>query len=103
VHLHADGTLDFSIDGETLINTGGTWSIQTNRFSAAVDFTIDKQTPFHYLLNLDGYCLMGLYAGRVRLCEYNRHERLTQEIWFLFYALPTDYKLSGTFPKTPSN
>jgi len=103
VHLHADGTLDFSIEGEVLINTGGTWSIQKNRFSAAVDFTIDKQTPFHYLLTFDGYCLMGLYAGRARLCEYDRHRRLTQEIWFLFYALPPDYKLSGTFPKTPNN
>jgi hypothetical protein len=103
VHLHADGTLDFSIEGETLINTGGTWSVQTNRFSAAVDFTIDKQTPFHYLLKFEGYCLMGLYAGRARLCEYDRHERLTQEIWFLFYALPPDYKRSGIFPKKLNN
>ena len=103
MHLHTDGTLDFSIEGETLINTGGTWSIQTNRFSATVDFAIDKQMPFHYLLNFDGYCLMSLYAGRARLCEYNHHEHLMQEILFLFYALPPDYKLSGTFPKTPNN
>jgi hypothetical protein len=100
LHLHADGTLDFSIEGETLINTRGNWSLQSNRFSAAVDFTIDKQTPFHYLLKFEGYCLMGLYAGRARLCEYERHRRLTQEMWFLFYALPPDYIPSGTFPKT---
>jgi hypothetical protein len=93
LQLHADGTLYFSIEGETLINTGGTWSIQTNRFSATVDFTIDKQTPFHYLLKFEGYCLMGLYGGRARLCEYDRHERLTQELWFLFYALPPDTRI----------
>jgi hypothetical protein len=103
LQLHADGTLYFSIEGETLINTRGTWSIQTNRFSASVNFTIDKQTPFHYLLKFDGYRLRGLHAGRATLYEYDRHERLTQEIWFLFYALPPDYKRSGTFPKTQNN
>jgi hypothetical protein len=103
LHLHADGTLDFSIEGETLINTGGTWSIQTNRFSTAVDFTIDKAVPFHYRLKLEGYHLLGLYAGRARLYEYDRNERLTQEIWFLFYALPPEYKRSGTFQKTQNN
>ncbi len=93
LHLHANGTLDFSIEDETLINTGGTWSIQTNSFSAAVDFTIDKQVPFHYRLTFDGYRLMGLHAGRALLSEHDRHERLTQEIWFLFYALPPDTRI----------
>ena len=88
LHLHADGTLDFSIEGETLINTGGTWSIQTNRFSAAVDFTLVKQISLHYHLTFDGYRLMGAHAGRARLYEYDRNERLTQEILFIFYALP---------------
>jgi len=89
LHLHADGTLDFSIEGETLTNTTGTWSIKTNRFSARIDFTIDKQACFHYRLQLDGYYLLGMYAGKASLFEYNQPGRLTQHIRFLFYALPS--------------
>jgi len=88
LHLHAEGTLDFSIEDETLTNTTGTWSIKTNRFSARIDFTIDKQACFHYRLQLDGYCLLGMYAGTASLLEYNHPGRLTQHIRFLFYALP---------------
>ena len=88
LYLYADGTLDFSIEGETLINTRGTWSTQTNRFSACVDFTIEKQPSFHYRLQLDGYCLLGMYAGTANLFEYNHPGHLTQQIHFLFYALP---------------
>jgi hypothetical protein len=89
--LHADSSLDFSIEGETLINTAGTWSAQTNRFSASVNFMIDKQKSFHYRLELDGYLLWGLHAGRARLREYDSNERQTQEIGFLFYAVPPDF------------
>ena len=67
LHLHADGTLDFSIDGETLLDSRGTWSQQENRFAANVDFTVDKRASFHYRLTFDGYRLMGLHAGR-RAC-----------------------------------
>ncbi len=89
--LHADGTLDFSIDGETLIDSRGTWSAQENHFRAAVDFTVDKRASFHYRLTCNGYRLMGLHAGRALLSEYDRSERLTQEIWFLFYAVPPKF------------
>lgn len=91
LHLHADGTLDFSIEGETLINSRGTWSEQKNRFAATIDFTVDKRTSFHYRLTFNGYRLMGLHAGRAHLCEYDRSERLTQEIGFLFYAMPLGF------------
>ena len=103
LHLHANGTLDFSIEDETLINARGTWSTQTNRFSASTNFTIDKQAPFHYRLKFDGYQLRGLHAGRALLYEHDRHERLTQKIWFLFYALPSDYQRSGALHKTTNN
>jgi len=103
LQLYADGTLDFSIENEILIITRGSWSLDKNRFTASINFTIDKQTPFHYLLKLDGYCLMGLYTGLARLHELNRNKELTQEIRFLFYALPPDYRGSGTFPKMPNN
>jgi len=103
LHLHANGTLDFSIDDETLINVRGTWSTQANRFSASVNFTIDKQAPFHYRLKFDGYRLRDLHAGRAYLYEYDRHERLTQEIWFLFYALPPDTRIRPElFTPSPS-
>jgi hypothetical protein len=88
---HADGTLDFSIEGETLIDSRGTWSGQENHFWAAVDFTIDKRASFHYRLIINGYRLMGLHAGRALLSEYDRSERLTQEIEFLFYAVPPEF------------
>ena len=91
LHLHADGTLDFSIEDETLINSRGTWSQQENRFAAAIDFTVDKRASFHYRLTLDGYCLMGAHAGRAHLREYDSRERLTQKIWFLFYAMPPEF------------
>lgn len=103
LNLHTNGTLDFSIDDETLINARGSWSTQANRFSASVNFIIDKMVPFHYRLTFDGYCLMGLHAGRANLCEYDRHELLMQETWFLFYALPPNYRRSGTLHKTPNN
>lgn len=88
LHLHADETLDFSIEGETLIDSRGIWSGQENRFRVAVDFTVDKRASFHYRLTLNGYRLMGLHAGRALLSEYDRNGRLTQEIGFLFYAVP---------------
>ena len=91
LHLHADGTLDFSIDGETLLDSRGTWSQQENRFAATVDFTVDKRASFHYRLIFDGYRLMGADAGRAHLCEYDQQERLTQEIGFLFYAVPPGF------------
>lgn len=89
--LHADGTLDFSIEGETLIDSRGTWSGQENHFRAAVDFTVDKRASFHYRLTCNGYRLMGLHAGRALLSEYDRSERLTQKIGFLFYAVPPGF------------
>ena len=91
LYMHADGTLDFSIDNETLLDSRGTWSQQENRFAARVDFTVDKQSSFHYRLTFDGYSLRGLYAGRAHLCEYDRHERLMQEIGFVFYAVTSDF------------
>jgi hypothetical protein len=91
LQLHADGTLDLSIEAEALINSRGTWSQQKNRFAARVDFTIDRRTSFHYRLTFDGYSLMGLHAGRARLFEYDGYERLTQKIWFLFYAVPPGF------------
>ena len=80
LHLHANGTLHFSIDNEALINARGSWSTQINRFSASANFTIDKQAPFHYRLKFNGYQLRGLHAGCALLYEHDRHERLTQEI-----------------------
>lgn len=91
LHLHADGTLDFSIDGETLLDSRGTWSQEENRFAANVAFTVDKLTSFHYRLAFDGYRLMGLCAGQARLLEYDQQDRLTQEIGFLFYAVPPGF------------
>jgi hypothetical protein len=91
LQLHADGTLDFSIDNETLTNSRGTWSQQENRFAARVDFTVDTRASFHYRLVFDGYRLMGLHAGRAHLYEYDRNRRLTQEIWFLFYAIAPEF------------
>ena len=91
LHLHADGTLDFSIDGETLPDSRGTWSQQTNRFAANVDFTVDKRTSFHYSLIFDGYSLRGAHAGRAYLYEYDRNRRLMQKIRFLFYAVPPGF------------
>ena len=91
LYLHADETLNFSIEGETLINSRGTWSGQENHFTAAIDFTVDKQTSFHYRLTLNGYRLMGLHAGRAHLCEYDRNRRLTQKIGFIFYAVPPGF------------
>lgn len=89
--LHTDGRLDFSIEGETLINSRGSWSEQKNHFTAAVDFTVDKRASFHYRLIFNGYCLMDLHAGRALLSEYDRSEGLTQEIGFLFYAVPPGF------------
>ena len=91
LHLHADGTLDFSIEDVTLIESRGTWSRQKNRFAATIDFTVDKRTSFHYRLTFDGYRLMGLHAGLAHLREYDRNGRLTQEIGFLFYAMPPGF------------
>lgn len=91
LRLHADSSLDFSINGEPLTKTGGIWSTQTNRFSASINFSIDKQPSFHYRLELDGYLLWGLHVGRARLREYDRKERQTQEIGFLFYAAPPNF------------
>ena len=91
LQLHADKTLDFSIESETLIDSRGTWSQQENRFTATVDFTVDRRTSFHYRLTFDGYRLLGLHAGRALLSEYDHSERLTQEIGFLFYAVPPGF------------
>jgi hypothetical protein len=91
LYLHADGTLDFSIDNETLPDSRGTWSQQESRFAARVEFTVDTQASFHYRLIFDGYSLIGLHAGRAYLYEYDRNGRLTQEIGFLFYAVPPGF------------
>jgi hypothetical protein len=89
--LHADGTLDFSIDNETLPDSRGTWSQQGNHFAATVDFTVDKRTSFHYRLIFDGYSLRSAHAGRAHLYEYDRNGRLMQKIGFLFYAVPPEF------------
>ena len=86
LRLRADGTLTFSIAGETLSSLRGTWTRQDRRFSATVDFILDRQPGFHYRLVLDGYTLMDLYAGHARLREHDRHDSLVQEIIFVFYA-----------------
>lgn len=86
LRLHTDGTLDFRIDGETLSGVQGAWTQKESRFSATVDFSLDRRTGFHYRLVLDGYSLTGLYGGRARLSEYNAGDRLMQEVDFLFYA-----------------
>jgi hypothetical protein len=86
LRLHADGTLDLSIENETLSGAGGAWALQGNRFSATADFSVDRRAAFHYRLIFNGYHMMGLYAGRTRLQEYDRRNHLVQEISFLFYA-----------------
>jgi hypothetical protein len=91
LQLHADKTLNFSIKGETLPDPRGTWSQKKNRFTARVDFTVDRRTSFHYRLTFDGYRLMSAYAGRAHLYEYDQNGRLMQKIGFLFYAVPPKF------------
>ncbi len=86
LRLHPDGTIDLSIENETLTGVRGEWALQGNRFSATADFSVDRRAAFHYRLIFNGYHMMGLYAGRTRLQEYDRRNRLVQEISFLFYA-----------------
>jgi len=86
LHLRPGGLLDVSIPGETLTSVGGSWSLQQRRFAAAADFTLDGHPLFHYRLVWNGFGVLGRYAGRARLLEYDRQDRLMQEIIFLFYA-----------------
>jgi len=86
LRLHADATIDLSIENETLSRVGGEWALQDNRFSATADFSVDRRAALNYRLIFNGYHLMGLYAGRARLQEYDRQNRLVQELRFLFYA-----------------
>jgi hypothetical protein len=86
LHLGPAGALDISIPGETLTSGRGTWSLQQRRFAASADFTVDGRPLFHYRLILNGFGVMDRYAGRARLLEYDRQDRLMQEIGFLFYA-----------------
>lgn len=86
LRLRSDGTLEMSIANESLTGARGEWSMQGNRFSVSTKFTVDRRPLFHYRLVLDGFGVMGRYAGRARLLEYDRQDRLMQDIGFLFYA-----------------
>lgn len=86
LHLRTGGALGIAIENEALADARGTWSQQQGRFSAAAEFTVARRPLFHYRLALSGLGMGGLYAGRARLLEYDRQDRLMQEIEFLFHA-----------------
>jgi hypothetical protein len=86
LRLRCDNTLGIAFEKEALADVQGTWSLRNNRFSAAAEFTADRRPLFHYRLALNGFGAMGRCVGRARLSEYDRQDRLMQEIEFLFYA-----------------
>jgi hypothetical protein len=85
--LHDNGTFEFDIEKEELLDSKGTYRIDGVTFEATAEFTIKKRRVYHYTFSFKGIAVFDTYAaGTAKLKEYIEENKLTQEVSFLFFG-----------------
>jgi hypothetical protein len=85
--LEDNKKFEFVIEKEKLADPKGTYHIKGTTFTADAEFSIEKRRMYHYSFSFKGISVMDTYiAGIARLKEFVEENKLTQQIYFLFFA-----------------
>jgi len=84
-----NGIMEFRVTGEAIRSAKGSYTADGLRFQAAADFFLSRgKRQYHYRIFFKGIRLLHYFGGTATLREYAENERLTQEVFFLFFGSP---------------
>jgi len=100
--LNDNGTFTLLIDNEELLSQKGDYTINNFAFEGNVEFSIQKNKPYHFAFHFSGISLFNAnIVGLLKVKEYLHKSKIIQEIPFLFFATRYNQDETESKKRTP--